>query len=120
MRTFALLLSLAVASLTFADGTITTPENIAPTTWKIAGVYMTTGSGGDVPVVTIVIHYFASGSTSPDAVTAINLTGAEIASFATTIIAPVAGESGSSAKKYRQRVTAWLLANNKITNVTPE
>jgi hypothetical protein len=115
----ALVLAMSLTWPLLADGTVTTPTNIAPTTWKIASVNMVTGSGGDTPGVTITLHYFDA---SPALVqtTQILLTNAEIASFFTTTNSAVAGESGTAVKRYRQRVTKWLVDNGKITNVTPE
>lgn len=121
MRKLLLLLLLVVLTPSIsADGTVTTPGNISPTSWKLASISMITGSGGDLPSVTITIHYFVNGATVPAQTVSIALTSAEISSFATTMNSPVAGESGTAVKRYRQRVTSWLITNGKISNVTPE
>lgn len=116
--------ALAVAQLLWlntaqADGTVTTPQNIAPTTWGVANVNMTAGLSGDQAGVVVTIYYF-DGSSNLVKVDRIGLTAAEVVSFLTMTNSPVAGESGSVVKKYRMRVTKWLIDNNKITNVTPE
>ncbi|HMJ83687.1 MAG TPA: hypothetical protein VK504_10995 [Vicinamibacterales bacterium] len=121
-RSLALVvLATLLASSVYADGTVTTPANVAPASWKIASVAMSTGSGNDTAGVAIIVYYFdGSGNLLPNQTQTISLTSAEITSFLTTIESPVAGESGSVVKKYRQRMTSWLVANGKITNVTPE
>jgi hypothetical protein len=103
----------------YADGTVTTPGNVAPTTWAIANIHMINGVGGDVGGISITIYYFDS-SLNKVRTEVIELSGAEFTSFFTTTNSPVAGESGSQIKRYRMRVTKWLTDNNKITNVTPE
>lgn len=120
MRRFAIAAALLLfATVSFADGTITTPANITPTSWKIAAVHMVTGSGGDLPSVTIAIHYFNDSAALVQTAN-ITLTSAEISSFVTVTNSAVAGESGTAVKRYRQRVSRWLIDNGKITNVTPE
>lgn len=117
---------LLVAATAFADGTVTTPVNVTSQTWKIGTFQVSTGAdaaagAGGAAGATIVIYFFdGSGNhiRSLDAV--ITLTGAELLSLNTTMLSPVAGESGSDAKKWRQRITFWLTTNGKITNVTPE
>lgn len=119
MRTAALLLSLTLATLALADGTVTTPANVAPSSWKIAAVHEITGANTDLAGVTISIYYFDASSNLVQS-TNINLTSAEILSFVTMTNSAVAGESGSQIKRRRQRVTKWLIDNGKISNVTPE
>jgi hypothetical protein len=103
----------------FADGTITTPTNISPTTWGIAQVQEIAGLAGDVAGIFITIYNFDAGGVkrSTDFVT---LTGAEVVTYFTTINSPVAGESGSQIKRHRMRVTKVLTDLGKVTNVTPE
>lgn len=120
-RMFLSALLLATLSV-LADGIVTTPPSVAPTSWKIASVTEITGaSATDLAGITIVIYYFdASGRLLTGETQTVSLTTAEIVSFLTTTNAAVAGESGSSVKRRRQRVTKWLVDNGKITNVTPE
>ncbi len=121
MRKLALILALLFSFGMLADGTITTPTNVAPASWKIAAINMTTGAATDPAGISVTVYYFDGGGTQlPNQTQTIALTPAEIASFLTTIESPVAGESGTSVKRFRQRVTSWLVANNKISNVTPE
>jgi len=121
MKTLILFTVLCLSLNALADGTVTTPANVAPASWKIAAINMTTGATGDIPSVTIVIYWFDSTARILHSETqAIILTSSEITSFLATVESPVVGESGSVVKKYRQRVTAWLVANGKISNVTPE
>lgn len=119
MRLTGLLLSLVLAATLAADGTVTVPQNIAPASWKIAQIEMQNGAGTDIPLVRIVLYYFDAQAVIVRR-DSILLAGAEISSFITVTNSPVTGESGSAVKRYRQRVTKWLIDNGKITNVTPE
>lgn len=113
----ALLISIAGSML--ADGSVTVPANIAPTTWGIAEVRITAGLGGDSPAIRVTIYYFDAAPmlVRTDVVL---VTNSEVVSLITAINNPAAGESGSQVKRFRQRITKWLVDNGKITNVTPE
>jgi len=117
---FVALLFLFAVTSARPDGTVTTPANIAPASWKIASLNMSNGAGNDVAGASITVYYFDAGGVNIVQTSIILLTGAELTSFLTTIESPVGGETGTAAKKFRQRVTSWLVANGKITNVTPE
>jgi len=105
----------------FADGTVTTPISVTATSWKIGNVSMSTGAVDGPAGISITIFYFdGAGNILSSQTQVVILTNAEIVSFLSTVESSVPGESGSSVKRFRQRVTAWLVANNKITNVTPE
>jgi hypothetical protein len=117
---FAAVLFLVITVSARPDGTVTTPTNNPPTSWKIARIEMNDGAvATDVAGVLITIYYFDAGLNVVQT-TQITLTSAELTSFLTTIESPVSGETGTPVKKYRQRVTSWLVANGKISNVTSE
>lgn len=119
MRALSLVLVLLFAFAAAGDGTVTDTVSVAPATWKIASIRMQTGSNGEAAGVWISIHYLDSLSRLVQEST-IYLTPAEVSSFITVTNSAVTGESGTAVKRYRQRVTKWLIDNGKIANVTPE
>lgn len=121
-RLAMLLIVVLLSVAAYGDGTVTAPSNVAPASWKIAFLCMANGSlPSETAGVSITIYYYdAAGNYLPTQNQVLSLTAAEVVSLLTTVESPVSGEAGTSVKKFRQRVTNWLIANGKIANVTPE
>lgn len=120
---FALLLAVAASAL--ADGTITTPVNNAPTTWKIAQAHFVNGSGGEANYIEIVVHQIAASGAIVQTNVITVTAAAELNSFLAQQETAVAGEPAGTtlanrAKRLRMRWTKWLIDNGKVTNFSAE
>lgn len=119
-----LVISLTSRSIT-ADGTVTTPVSNPATSWRIASVQTNNGVGALNPSIVISVAYL-DASLAIVRIDAISITSlTEIDSLCAQLETAAAGEDatnnpGANIKRYRQRLTKWLVDNSKITNVTPE
>jgi hypothetical protein len=125
VKKFSTILALLFALNLAADGTVTTqPSADSVADWQIVSVCM------HAATVSATIHIrwlHASGAEarldSTLYVTAITITGAEVAQFIAAV-SPAGTDTfsstGNAAKRFRQRASKWLIDNGKLTRAANE
>lgn len=117
---------LCAAFAIMADGIVTTPVNNPATSFKIVGVVTSTGATGQAPPSVVISIVYLDAQSAIVRIDTIMITSPfEIDSLCSQLETSFEGEdvsdtAGVHIKRYRQRLTKWLVDNGKITNVTPE